>query len=149
MQTQLVDSIRNTPEGQEAEAILRSCVHCGFCTATCPTYQLLSDELDGPRGRIYLIKQMLEGKDVSENTLEHLDRCLLCRSCETTCPSGVQYGRLLDYGRDLAEKASPRCAVDKLKRRAILSVVPHAGRFGPLLKLGQLVRPVMPAAIRA
>jgi glycolate oxidase iron-sulfur subunit len=94
MQTNLADFIHNTAEGAEADAILRSCVHCGFCTATCPTYQLLGDERDGPRGRIYLIKQVLEGEPVSAHTQQHLDRCLTCRSCETTCPSGVRYGRL-------------------------------------------------------
>src|SRR5438445_811099 len=104
MQTRLADFIRETPEGREADAILRACVHCGFCTATCPTYQLLGDELDGPRGRIYLIKQMLEGADVTASTQLHLDRCLTCRSCETTCPSGVRYGRLADMGRQVVQK---------------------------------------------
>ena len=99
MQTNLADFIKHTQEGQEADAILRNCVHCGFCTATCPTYQLLGDELDGPRGRIYLIKQVLEGKPATAKTLSHLDRCLTCRNCESTCPSGVQYGRLVDIGR--------------------------------------------------
>src|SRR5262249_30861155 len=103
METRLADFIRDTPEGREADAILRACVHCGFCTATCPTYQLLGDELDGPRGRIYLIKQMLEGGEVSASTQLHLDRCLSCRACETTCPSGVRYGRLADIGRHVVE----------------------------------------------
>ena len=108
MQTALADFIRDTPEGREADAILRACVHCGFCTATCPTYQLLGDELDGPRGRIYLIKQVLEGGEVTAKTQLHLDRCLTCRSCETTCPSGVQYGRLVDIGRQRRRAARPR-----------------------------------------
>jgi glycolate oxidase iron-sulfur subunit len=108
MDTRLADFIRDTRAGQEAETILRSCVHCGFCTATCPTYQLLGDELDGPRGRIYLIKQVLEGKPVTEKTRLHLDRCLTCRSCETTCPSGVRYSRLLDIGRQVVEERLPR-----------------------------------------
>ena len=108
MQTQLADFIKHTPEGLEADAILRSCVHCGLCTATCPTYQLLGDERDGPRGRIYLIKQMLEGQSVSAKTQLHLDRCLTCRACETVCPSGVRYGRLLEIGRDVLEKKVPR-----------------------------------------
>src|SRR5436853_6839516 len=99
MQTNLTDFTKDTHEGREAEDILRKCVHCGFCTATCPTYQLLGDELDGPRGRIYLIKQVLEGKAATATTQLHLDRCLTCRNCETSCPSGVQYGRLLDIGR--------------------------------------------------
>src|ERR1035437_3149916 len=103
MQTELADWIRDTPEGIEANAILRKCVHCGFCNATCPTYQLLGDELDGPRGRIYLIKQVLEGVAPTEKTQSHLDRCLTCRACETTCPSGVEYGRLLDIGRGMVE----------------------------------------------
>ena len=108
MQTVLADFIRDTPEGREADAILRKCVHCGFCTATCPTYQLLGDELDGPRGRIYLIKQALEGAPVSARTRLHLDRCLTCRSCETTCPSGVRYGRLADIGRKVVEGRARR-----------------------------------------
>ncbi|MGH8180059.1 MAG: 4Fe-4S dicluster domain-containing protein, partial [Steroidobacteraceae bacterium] len=99
MQTRLSATFLDTAAGQEADAILRKCVHCGFCTATCPTYQLLGDELDGPRGRIYLIKEMLEGAQPSHSTQLHLDRCLTCRACETTCPSGVRYGRLLDIGR--------------------------------------------------
>ena len=113
MQTALADFIRDTPEGREANAILRSCVHCGFCTATCPTYLLLGDEQDGPRGRIYLIKEMLEGSAVTAKTRLHLDRCLTCRSCETTCPSGVQYGRLVDIGRHVVDeraRARPRSA---------------------------------------
>ncbi|WP_143296902.1 4Fe-4S dicluster domain-containing protein, partial [Burkholderia pseudomallei] len=108
MQTNLADFIRHTPDGDDADAILRRCVHCGFCTATCPTYQLLGDELDGPRGRIYLIKQMLEGAEVTRSTQQHLDRCLTCRSCETTCPSGVEYGRLVDIGRGLVAAPRPR-----------------------------------------
>ena len=101
MQTNLADFIKDTPEGIEADAILRSCVHCGFCTATCPTYQVLGDELDGPRGRIYLIKQVLEGAEPTIKTQQHLDRCLTCRHCESTCPSGVEYGRLGDIGGNL------------------------------------------------
>ena len=108
MQTQLADFIRDTPEGREAGEILRKCVHCGFCTATCPTYQLLGDELDGPRGRIYLIKQVLEGAEPTEKTRLHLDRCLTCRSCESTCPSGVHYSRLLDIGRHVVDARVPR-----------------------------------------
>ena len=106
MQTKLADFIKDTTQGKEADDILRKCVHCGFCTATCPTYQLLGDELDGPRGRIYLIKQALEGNPVSGRTLVHLDRCLTCRACETTCPSGVRYGRLVEIGRDVVQKAN-------------------------------------------
>ena len=117
MQTNLADFIRNTPDGDEADAILRNCVHCGFCTATCPTYQLLGDELDGPRGRIYLIKQMVEGAPVTRSTQIHLDRCLTCRACETTCPSGVQYGRLVEIGRKLTEEKVTRPLGQRLTRR--------------------------------
>jgi len=147
MQTQLAAFIRDTPDGREAEAILRSCVHCGFCTATCPTYQLLGDELDGPRGRIYLIKQVLEGGPVSEKTRLHLDRCLTCRSCETTCPSGVQYGRLLDIGRRVVEERLPRRGGDKLLRTVLRDVLPHPAIFGPLVKFGQLLRPLLPTVL--
>ncbi len=107
MQTALADFIRDTPEGRDADAILRACVHCGFCTATCPTYLLLGDEQDGPRGRIYLIKEMLEGREVTAKTRLHLDRCLTCKSCETTCPSGVEYGRLVDIGRHVIDQRAP------------------------------------------
>ncbi len=119
MQTQLADWIRDTPEGKDADAILRKCVHCGFCTATCPTYQLLGDELDGPRGRIYLMKQMLEGGAITAKTQLHLDRCLTCRNCETTCPSGVQYGRLLDIGRKLVDDRVQRPLGERLVRAAL------------------------------
>src|SRR5678810_136260 len=137
MQTHLADFIKDSPEGQEAEAILRNCVHCGFCLATCPTYQLLGDELDSPRGRIYLIKQVLEGVQPSERTQLHLDRCLTCRACETTCPSGVQYGRLADIGRELVEARVPRSPWQRAKRSALRTAIPRASVFSPLLKLGQ------------
>ena len=149
MQTRLADFIRDTPEGREADAILRKCVHCGFCTATCPTYQLLGDELDGPRGRIYLIKQALEGAPVSDKTRLHLDRCLTCRSCETTCPSGVQYGRLADIGRNLVESRTTRSLWDRSKRAALGFVLPRSAWFGALLRAGQLLRPLLPQALRA
>ncbi|MDH5513024.1 MAG: glycolate oxidase subunit GlcF [Gammaproteobacteria bacterium] len=148
MQTALADFIRDTESGKEANAILRTCVHCGMCNATCPTYQLLGDELDGPRGRIYLIKQMLEGAEVSGRTLTHLDRCLTCRNCETTCPSGVRYGRLLDIGRTLAEQKIARSWPDRLTRRLLRGVIPHPGRFTPLLRLGQMFRPFLPVALK-
>ena len=147
MQTRLADFIRDTPDGRTADAILRKCVHCGFCTATCPTYQLLGDELDGPRGRIYLIKQLLEGGQVTARTQTHLDRCLTCRACETTCPSGVQYGRLADIGRRLVDERVPRPLTERIKRRALLAILPHRTRFAPLLAMGRLVRPVLPGAI--
>lgn len=149
MQTHLADFIKDTPQGREADAILRTCVHCGFCTATCPTYQLLGDELDGPRGRIYLIKQMLEGAAVTEKTQLHLDRCLTCRSCETTCPSGVQYGRLVDIGRELVERRVPRPAGARLLRWLLREVLPRPWLFAPALKLGQVFRPFLPSALGA
>ncbi len=149
MQTQLADFIRDSHQGQEADAILRSCVHCGFCTATCPTYQLLGDELDGPRGRIYLIKQVLEGQTPSRKTQLHLDRCLTCRSCETTCPSGVRYGRLVDIGRAAVEAVVPRPWDERLARRLLRWLVPSRVRFGLFLGLGQLFRPLLPASLKA
>ena len=148
MQTQLADFIRDTPEGREADEILRKCVHCGFCTATCPTYQLLGDELDGPRGRIYLIKQVLEGHAPTEKTRLHLDRCLTCRSCESTCPSGVQYSRLADIGRHVVEQQVPRRGLDKLARWALREFVPRTGLFGAAMRAGRAVRPLLPAALK-
>ncbi len=147
MQTTLADFIRDTPEGREAEDILRKCVHCGFCTATCPTYQLLGDELDGPRGRIYLIKQVLEGQPATEKTRLHLDRCLTCRSCESTCPSGVQYGRLADIGRQVVEQQVPRTGIDRLTRAALREFVPRGKLFGVALGVGRLVRPLLPRVL--
>jgi len=149
MQTTLAATIKNTPQGREADAILRSCVHCGFCLATCPTYQLLGDELDSPRGRIYLMKQMLEGEPVTADTQLHLDRCLTCRACETTCPSGVQYGKLLDIGRELAEERVERPPLSALKRYALRKVLPHRRRFAALLAVARLLRGILPREIRA
>ncbi|ABC38167.1 glycolate oxidase subunit GlcF [Burkholderia thailandensis] len=148
MQTNLADFIRHTPDGDDADAILRKCVHCGFCTATCPTYQLLGDELDGPRGRIYLIKQMLEGAEVTRSTQQHLDRCLTCRSCETTCPSGVEYGRLVDIGRKVVETKVSRPLAQRIVRRLLASFVPNASVFAPVMRLGQHVRPLLPKRLR-
>ncbi len=149
METAILKSILETPEGQEADRILRACVHCGFCTATCPTYQLLGDELDGPRGRIYLIKQMLEGHAPSHRTLQHLDRCLTCRACETTCPSGVQYARLADIGRAHIERRVMRPPKERLMRIALRKLIPYPGRFALLLSLGRLAKPLLPARLRA
>jgi glycolate oxidase iron-sulfur subunit len=148
MQTNLADFIRNTPDGAEADAILRKCVHCGFCTATCPTYQLLGDELDGPRGRIYLIKQMVEGTPVTRSTQLHLDRCLTCRNCESTCPSGVQYGRLVEIGRKLTEQKVSRPFGQRVLRRVLASFVPNEALFTPVMRLGQHVRPLLPKKLR-
>ena len=147
MDTKLADFIRDTCAGQQAEAILRKCVHCGFCTATCPTYQLLGDELDGPRGRIYLIKQLLEGKAVTEKTRTHLDRCLTCRSCETTCPSGVEYSRLLAIGRQIVEQQLPRPIRQSVPRKLLLEILPRPALFAPLVKLGRAMRPLLPSAL--
>ncbi len=148
MKTNLISYYQESPEGREAEEILRSCVHCGFCTATCPTYQELNDERDGPRGRIYLIKQLLEGGEVTEKTRTHLDRCLTCRSCETTCPSGVQYGRLVDFGRAELEKKLDRPLAEKSLRWTLRNVLPRPALFGFLLKTGQLFRPLLPQAVK-
>ena len=144
MQTNLADWIKDTPAGKEADAILRMCVHCGFCTATCPTYQLLGDELDGPRGRIYLMKQMLEGNSVTKKTQLHLDRCLTCRSCETTCPSGVQYGRLLDIGRRIVEAKVGRAPADGAQRWAMRKTFLSRTLFGSALGIGRLMKGFLP-----
>ena len=149
MQTELAAFIRDTPEGREADAILRKCVHCGFCSATCPTYQLLGDELDSPRGRIYLIKQALEGAPVTARTQLHLDRCLTCRACETTCPSGVQYGRLADIGRAVLEQKVPRAAWQRVRRALLAYVLPRTALFSGLLRLGQSLRFLFPALVPA
>ena len=143
MQTNLADFIKGTREGDEAEAILRACVHCGFCTATCPTYQLLGDELDGPRGRIYLMKQVLEGAEVTRKTQIHLDRCLTCRNCETTCPSGVKYGRLVDIGRKVVEDRVQRPLGERIKRTVLKETLPRKWLFTPAFKAGQLFRPLL------
>jgi glycolate oxidase iron-sulfur subunit len=149
METHLADFIKDTKAGQEAEAILRACVHCGFCAATCPTYQLLGDELDGPRGRIYLIKQVLEGGEPTTRTQLHLDRCLNCRSCETTCPSGVHYSRLLDIGRELVDAKVPRRTLNRALRGVLRVALPRAGLFGVAMNLGRMVRPLLPRLLQA
>ncbi|MFP5391090.1 MAG: glycolate oxidase subunit GlcF, partial [Gammaproteobacteria bacterium] len=149
MQTNLADFIKGAAEGDEAESILRACVHCGFCTATCPTYQLLGDELDGPRGRIYLIKQVLEGAEVTRKTQLHLDRCLTCRNCESTCPSGVKYGRLADIGRKVVEQRVARPLGERVQRAVLREALPRQWIFKPAYKAGQLVRPLLPATLCA
>ena len=146
MQTDLAAEFKGTRDGDAAEAILRKCVHCGFCNATCPTYQLLGDELDGPRGRIYLMKQMLEGAPVTRRTQLHLDRCLTCRNCETTCPSGVRYGALVDIGRKIAEARVERPLGERIVREALKRGL-TSPLFGPAMKLGQRVRGLLPAAL--
>ena len=148
MQTHLAPEYQNTPEGREAEAILRKCVHCGFCTATCPTYQVLGDELDGPRGRIYLMKQVLEGAEPTRATQQHLDRCLTCRNCESTCPSGVQYGHLVDIGRKLVDQKVKRPLGERAVRWALKEGLPSP-LFAPAMKLGQAVRGLLPASLKA
>ena len=148
MQTTLAPEFRNTPEGETAESILRSCVHCGFCLATCPTYQVLGNELDSPRGRIYLMKQVLEGAAPTAKTQLHLDRCLTCRNCETSCPSGVEYGKLLDIGRHLVEEKVGRGARDTATRSVIKNSLLSPRLFNVALKLGQSVRGFLPAALK-
>ncbi len=148
MQTHLSPDIQNTPAGKAAESILRSCVHCGFCNATCPTYQLLGDENDGPRGRIYLIKQMLEGKQSAAKTLTHLDRCLTCRSCETTCPSGVQYAKLLEIGRQIAETQIKRPPKELALRKLLRKTLPYPKRFSTLLGTARLIKPALPGTVK-
>ena len=143
MQTNLADFIRDTDEGREAEAILRKCVHCGFCTATCPTYQVLGDDLDSPRGRIYLIKRALEGAQVTEKTRLHLDCCLTCRACETTCPSGVRYGRLVDIGRAVVEARTERPVRDRFVRSVLAFVLPRTALFTLFLGIGRFFRPLV------
>jgi glycolate oxidase iron-sulfur subunit len=148
MQTNLAPFIKDTAEGKEAETILRKCTHCGMCTATCPTYQLLNDELDGPRGRIYLIKQVLEGSKPGPRTQLHLDRCLTCRSCETTCPTGVRYGRLLEIGRPIVEEQVGRAPAEAARRKLLRTVIPSRRIFNPLLALGQLALPLLPQELQ-
>jgi glycolate oxidase iron-sulfur subunit len=149
METHLADWIRNTPAGAEAESILRTCVHCGFCNATCPTYQLLGDELDGPRGRIYQIKQVLEGASPGPSTQLHLDRCLTCMNCETTCPSGVRYGRLLDIGRDVVDGRISRPLLQRLQRAVIRGGLTHRWLFDNAVSMGRAIRGILPARLRA
>lgn len=149
MQTQIADSYRNTPDGDVAERILRSCVHCGFCLATCPTYQVLGNELDSPRGRIYLMKQVLEGATPTAKTQLHLDRCLTCRNCETTCPSGVEYGKLLDIGRHIVEEKVGRSPFESAARAALKTGLGTPLLFNGALKLGQRVRGLLPGFLKA
>ena len=148
METHLADWIKDTADGREAEAILRTCVHCGFCNATCPTYQLLGDELDGPRGRIYQIKQVLEGAQPSATTQLHLDRCLTCMNCETTCPSGVRYGRLVEIGRAVVEERNPRPPPQRLRRAALRLALTTRALFAPAVRLGRALHFALPSSLR-
>ncbi|MCK5813387.1 MAG: glycolate oxidase subunit GlcF [Cocleimonas sp.] len=149
MRTDLLDSIKYTSEGRLADDILRSCVHCGFCNATCPTYQLLGDENEGPRGRIYLIKQLLEGAEVSSSTRDHLDRCLICRNCETTCPSGVKYSQLLEIGKKFIGKTVDRSFKEQFVRDALLNTLPYRRRFKLFLTAGRFFLPLVPPTLRS
>ena len=149
MQTLLSDAAKRLPRAEEAESILRTCVHCGFCNATCPTYQLLGDELDGPRGRIYLIKQVLEGHPPTASTQLHLDRCLSCRNCETTCPSGVDYHNLLDIGRAVVDQAVPRPPLQRALRSGLRQLAARPATFSRLVWLGRTVEPLLPAPLKA
>lgn len=149
MQTTLSDTAKRLPRAEEADSILRTCVHCGFCNATCPTYLLLGDELDGPRGRIYQIKQVLEGHPATAQTQLHLDRCLSCRNCETTCPSGVDFHNLLDIGRAVVDQAVPRSTGQRLLRLGLRAMAPNPGRFKALLQVGAIFRPLMPRDLEA
>lgn len=149
METNISAEYKGTPDGVEANEILRACVHCGFCNATCPTYRLLGDELDSPRGRIYLIKQAMEGGPVSRITQRHLDRCLICTACETTCPSGVRYHHLLRIGRDIVDVKVPRPLHQRLQRRVLRGLLPYPKRLSPVMGLGRILHPILPGVPRA
>ena len=149
MHIELAPFLQGTPDGERAKEILGKCVHCGFCTATCPTYQLLGDELDGPRGRIYQIKEVVEGAAATPITQTHLDRCLTCLNCETTCPSGVRYGQLVGIGKKIVDRQVPRPLMQRLLRKLLLAVLPYRRRIGAVIRLGQWMRPILPAGLRA
>jgi len=137
------------PKAQRAAELTEACVHCGFCLSTCPTYRDARDERDSPRGRIYLIKHMLESGEASQSTRQHLDRCLTCRNCETACPSGMRYGELVDIGREFIEREAPRSAVAKVQRRLLREVFVRPGLMSVFLAIGQLVRPLLPGMLRS
>ena len=148
MRAKFSQELLSSPDGAEMTSIMRACVHCGFCLATCPTYQLLDDELDSPRGRIYLMKEVLEGQVATQKTQLHLDRCLTCRACETACPSGVRYGRLVDICRNVVEKQVERSVKTKIVRYALRQILPNSSVFMVLLKIGQAVRSFLPKEVR-
>ncbi|MCB1732854.1 MAG: 4Fe-4S dicluster domain-containing protein, partial [Halieaceae bacterium] len=141
MHVELHPEFADTDRGAQAGKLMSACVHCGFCLATCPTYLDTRDERDSPRGRIYLIKQLLETGQASGQTRTHLDRCLSCRSCETTCPSGMQYGQLLDIGRELVEEIAPRPPLQAAWRWLLRRGISRPSLFALGLRLGQMVRP--------
>jgi glycolate oxidase iron-sulfur subunit len=149
VETRLADWIQNTPDGATADRILRACVHCGFCLATCPTYQVLGDELDSPRGRIYQIKQVLEGAEPTRETQLHLDRCLTCSSCETTCPSGVEYRHLLDIGRAAVHERVERPWRERAARWILREGLTRRWLFGTALGLARAASWALPAGFQA
>src|SRR5450631_376677 len=149
METRLADWIKGSAQGDTANAILRACVHCGFCNATCPTYQLLGDELDGPRGRIYQIKQVLEGTPATRSTQLHLDRCLTCHACETTCPSGVDYGHLVDIGRAVVESQVRRPINERLLHWLLRESLTRRALFGGALRVARALRIALPQVLRS
>ncbi len=149
MKTSLAVEFQGTQAGEEAEALIGKCVHCGFCNATCPTYQLLGDEMDGPRGRIYLMKQMFEGESESLDQIQfHLDRCLTCRNCETTCPSGVQYAKILELGRATVSSKTRRSGFETLARSVIAAMLRQPKLFKAMSGMARWVKPLAPKIIR-
>ena len=148
MQTNLAPKFQQGRHAEAIETILRKCVHCGFCNATCPTYQIRGDELDGPRGRIYQMKQFFEGEPANPEMLKHLDRCLTCHACETTCPSGVKYTRLLEIGKTSIERELPRPWWDRARRWGIVRFINSGWLFALAVKIGQTLVPILPAKLR-
>ncbi len=148
MDVRLASHLRENPGARAAARVIRQCVHCGFCNATCPTYQLLGDELDGPRGRIYQVREILEGVTPTPHMRLHLDRCLTCHACETTCPSGVAYGVVADFGREYLERHTRRPAGERLRRALVAWALPRRRLLAPLVGLARVAAPLLPAALR-